>query len=139
MGFDWRPRVLSHCVYTVSHDGTFRSHSALLLVDSPRGPASLLTANCPLAVRGLRATLDHVGEINKASIGEVNRPMRWEHGERLRPSNPDCRLKVVVLAVGASREPVASLIGHCGSPMNHSYEKRTIHKSELGSGGDTNP
>lgn len=65
--------------------------------------------------------------------------MKWKSGERLRCSNPECRLEVVVLSVGAGKEPDACLTYHCGSPMKRSYEKPAIHTTKLGGGDGAKP
>jgi len=50
----------------------------------------------------------------------------------LRCSNPECGLEVVVLRVGAGKEPEAPLICHCGSPLKRFYEKPVVRKMKLG-------
>jgi|HubBroStandDraft_5_1064220.scaffolds.fasta_scaffold15757_2 hypothetical protein len=60
--------------------------------------------------------------------------MRYRPGERLRCCNPDCRLEVIVLGIGAGKEPEALLICHCGSPMKKSYQKPVANKIKLDRG-----
>lgn len=63
--------------------------------------------------------------------------MRFRSGERLRCSNPECRLEVIVLSPGSGKEPEASLTCHCGSPLKKTYEKPVVRKVRFTDGSDT--
>lgn len=43
---------------------------------------------------------------------------------------------MIVLGAGAGKEPEASLICHCGSPMKKSYLKPVVNKIKLDRGVD---
>jgi hypothetical protein len=43
-------------------------------------------------------------------------------------------LEVIVLGIGAGKEPEALLICHCGSPMKKSYQKPVANKIKLDRG-----
>jgi len=57
--------------------------------------------------------------------------MRLRPGERLRCSNPECRLQVIVTDLGSGKETETSLQCSCGSPMKRFYEKPAVNKTQL--------
>jgi hypothetical protein len=58
--------------------------------------------------------------------------MRLRPGDRLRCSNPDCRLEVLVVeTMGREEERRELLRCSCGSPMKKPYEKPAVGKLDL--------
>jgi len=65
--------------------------------------------------------------------------MHWRTGEKLRCPNPECRLELVVLSVGAGKDPTASLICYCGSPMKRFYERPVVRKLKFSDDRERKP
>jgi len=57
--------------------------------------------------------------------------MRLKHGDRLRCSNSECGLQVVVTDVGHGKETPALLTCTCGFPMKKFYERPLVNKVRL--------
>ena len=57
--------------------------------------------------------------------------MRLKPGDRLRCSNPECRLQVMLTDLGYGKEIQNLLRCACGFPMKKFYEKPTVSTSKL--------
>jgi len=57
--------------------------------------------------------------------------MKLRPGDRLRCSNPVCRLQVIVTDMGSGKETETSLRCACGSTMKKFYEKTAVNKIRL--------
>jgi len=60
--------------------------------------------------------------------------MRLRPGDRLRCSNPDCQLQVIVTDIASEQERDTLLQCYCGFPMKKSYVKPAAHRLDLTSG-----
>jgi hypothetical protein len=57
--------------------------------------------------------------------------MRLRPGDRLRCSNPECRLQVIVTDLGSGKDTEILLRCSCGSSMKKSYERPAVNKTQL--------